>query len=49
MNDSLRKEADAFFDFLSKFDLSRPVTSIADLSDGAALYDVLSVVYGILL
>ena len=45
MGDSLHNEADAFFDFLSTFKLSRPVTTIADLSDGAALFDVLSLVY----
>jgi len=44
MGDSVRKEADAFFDFLATFKLSRPVTTIADLSDGAALFDVLSLV-----
>ncbi|KIJ29889.1 hypothetical protein M422DRAFT_36799 [Sphaerobolus stellatus SS14] len=44
MDDSLRNEADAFLDFLSKFELSRPVAAIADLSDGAALFDVLSIV-----
>ncbi|KAJ3517791.1 hypothetical protein NLJ89_g265 [Agrocybe chaxingu] len=39
-----RKEIEAFFNFFSTFDLSRPVTSVADLADGAALFDVLSVV-----
>lgn len=41
----MRKEVDAFFDFLTTFKLSRPVTTIADLSDGAALFDVLFLVY----
>jgi protein HOOK3 len=45
MAESLRTEADAFFEFLATFKLSRPVTTIADLSDGAALFDVLSLVY----
>ncbi|KAF8510223.1 HOOK-domain-containing protein [Hysterangium stoloniferum] len=44
MGDATREEADAFFDFLSTFTLSRPATTIADLSDGAALFDVLSIV-----
>ncbi|KAF8589935.1 HOOK-domain-containing protein [Ramaria rubella] len=44
MGESQRKEADAFFDFFATFKLSRPVTTIADLSDGAALFDVLSLV-----
>ncbi|CAA7267986.1 unnamed protein product [Cyclocybe aegerita] len=39
-----RKEIEAFFNFFATFDLSRPVTSVADLTDGAALFDVLSVV-----
>ncbi|KAI8998901.1 HOOK-domain-containing protein [Trametes punicea] len=42
--DSQKKELNAFFSFFATFDLSRPVTSIADLSDGAALYEILSLV-----
>jgi len=39
------QEIDAFYSFFATFNLSRPVTSVADLADGAALFDVLSVVY----
>ncbi|KAI0713274.1 HOOK-domain-containing protein [Earliella scabrosa] len=42
--DSQRKELNAFFSFFATFDLSRPVTTIADLSDGAALFEILSIV-----
>lgn len=42
---SQRKEIDAFFNFFSTFDLARPATTVADLADGAALFEVLSVVY----
>ncbi|KDR81389.1 hypothetical protein GALMADRAFT_239256 [Galerina marginata CBS 339.88] len=41
---SQRKEIDAFFNFFSTFNLARPVTTIADLADGAALFEVLSLV-----
>ncbi|GBE82526.1 predicted protein [Sparassis crispa] len=44
MSDSQRKELNAFFSFFATFDLARPVTSVADLSDGAALFEVLSLV-----
>ncbi|KAF8163085.1 HOOK protein-domain-containing protein [Crassisporium funariophilum] len=46
MSESLaqRKEIDAFFNFFATFNLARPVTSISDLSDGAALFEVLSLV-----
>jgi hypothetical protein len=37
-------EASAFIAWLSTFQLSRPVSSISDLSDGSALFDVLSTV-----
>lgn len=40
--DSLRKEQDAFFSFFATFQLTRPVTTISDLSDGAALFEILS-------
>ena len=43
--DGDRKELDAFFHFFAAFDLSRPVTTPADLSDGAALSDILAIVY----
>ncbi|GLB35178.1 putative HOOK protein [Lyophyllum shimeji] len=39
-----RKELDAFFNFFVTFSLPRPVTTLADLSDGAALFDILSLV-----
>ncbi|KAI5124070.1 hypothetical protein M0805_003897 [Coniferiporia weirii] len=39
-----QKEQDAFFALLATFDLSRPVVSVSDLSDGAALFEVLQVV-----
>ncbi|KAF9452821.1 hypothetical protein P691DRAFT_148125 [Macrolepiota fuliginosa MF-IS2] len=39
-----RKELDAFFHFFETFDLSRPVSSPSDLSDGAALSDILAIV-----
>lgn len=41
---SERKEIDAFFNFFASFDLARPVTTISDLADGAALFEVLSLV-----
>ncbi|KAF8185017.1 HOOK protein-domain-containing protein [Mycena galopus ATCC 62051] len=43
-NNSERKEIDAFFNFFATFELVRPVTTLADLSDGAALFEVLSLV-----
>lgn len=48
MVEKLSKESDAFLDFLSRFELSRPVSTVADLSDGAALFDVLSIVYDLI-
>lgn len=42
--DSERKEFDAFLNFFATFKLARPVTAVADLSDGAALFEVLSIV-----
>ncbi|THV08067.1 HOOK-domain-containing protein [Dendrothele bispora CBS 962.96] len=39
---SQRKEIDAFFNFFATFNLTRPVTSVGDLSDGAALFEILS-------
>ncbi|EMD38684.1 hypothetical protein CERSUDRAFT_123230 [Gelatoporia subvermispora B] len=44
VSDIQRKELNAFFSFFATFELSRPVTTVADLSDGAALFEVLSVV-----
>ena len=45
MSDAQRKELSAFLSFLATFDLARPVTTPSDLSDGAALFEVLSLVY----
>jgi len=45
MSEQERKEIDAFISFFATFDLARPVTTVADLSDGAALFDVLALVY----
>ncbi|PIL23739.1 hypothetical protein GSI_13489 [Ganoderma sinense ZZ0214-1] len=42
--DSQKKELNAFFSFFATFDLTRPVTTVADLSDGAALFEILSIV-----
>ncbi|RDB21492.1 Protein Hook 3 [Hypsizygus marmoreus] len=39
-----RKEIDAFFNFFASFGLARSVTTVADLSDGAALFEILSLV-----
>ncbi|KAJ7070368.1 HOOK protein-domain-containing protein [Mycena belliarum] len=44
MADSQRKEIDAFFNFFASFELARPVATISDLGDGAALFEVLSLV-----
>ncbi|KAJ7702433.1 HOOK protein-domain-containing protein [Mycena rosella] len=44
MADTQRKEIDAFFNFFAAFELARPVTTISDLGDGAALFEVLSIV-----
>uniref|UniRef100_A0A0W0FFT3 HOOK-domain-containing protein n=1 Tax=Moniliophthora roreri TaxID=221103 RepID=A0A0W0FFT3_MONRR len=43
MSDS-RKEIDAFINFFATFELTSPVSSISDLGDGAALFQVLSLV-----
>lgn len=45
MSDAQRKELSAFLSFLATFDLARPVTTPSDLSDGAALFEVLCLVY----
>ncbi|KAH9951485.1 HOOK-domain-containing protein [Amylocystis lapponica] len=44
MSDAQRKELNAFFSFFATFDLTRPVTTVSDLSDGAALFEILSLV-----
>ncbi|ETW85647.1 hypothetical protein HETIRDRAFT_379686 [Heterobasidion irregulare TC 32-1] len=44
MAESQRKETDAFFSFFASFDLTRPVTTVSDLSDGAALIEILSTI-----
>lgn len=44
MSEGERKEIEAFFAFFSTFDLARPISSAVDLSDGAALFQVLALV-----
>ncbi|KAI0340691.1 HOOK-domain-containing protein [Trametopsis cervina] len=44
MSDPQRKELNAFVSFFATFDLPRPVKSTDDLCDGAAFFDVLSIV-----
>ena len=39
------REIQAFFNFFSTFKLARPVSVVSDLADGAALFQVLSLVY----
>lgn len=39
-----QRELNAFFSFFATFDLSRPVTDVSDLSDGAAWFEVLCLV-----
>ncbi|TFK46029.1 hypothetical protein OE88DRAFT_1066760 [Heliocybe sulcata] len=43
-DDAQRKETDAFLSFFSTFELTRPVTTVSDLSDGAALFEILSLI-----
>jgi hypothetical protein len=42
---SERREIEAFFNFFATFNLARPVSAVQDLADGAALFEVLSLVY----
>lgn len=42
MTDIQRKETEAFISFFATYELTRPVTTVSDLSDGAALFEVLS-------
>jgi protein HOOK3 len=44
-----RREIEAFYNFFSTFNLARPVSAVSDLADGAALFQVLSLVYGLCL
>lgn len=44
MSEQERREINAFISFFATFNLARPVTTVADLSDGAALFDVLALV-----
>lgn len=37
------KELDAFLAFFSTFNLHRPIATVADLSDGAGLLEILSI------
>ncbi|KAG6889791.1 hypothetical protein C0992_004209 [Termitomyces sp. T32_za158] len=39
-----RNELSAFLNFFATFDLSRPTVTLSDLSDGAALFEILSLV-----
>lgn len=39
-----RKEVEAFFGFFATFQLSKSVTSLADLADGAVFFEILSIV-----
>lgn len=38
------KELDAFTNFFKTFELSRPLATASDLSDGTILFDILSLV-----
>ena len=40
-----QQEQEAFFALLSTFELERPIVSVSDLADGAALFEVLKHVY----
>lgn len=42
--ESQRKETDAFLSFFGTFELPHPAVTVADLSDGAALLQVLTLV-----
>ena len=42
---SERREIESFFNFFATFNLARPVVTVQDLADGAALFEVLSLVY----
>jgi hypothetical protein len=44
-SEAQKKELSAFFSFFATFNLIRPVTSVADLCDGAPLFEVLTLVY----
>lgn len=49
MSELQRREIEAFFNFFSTFNLARSVSAVSDLADGAALFQVLSLVYGLCL
>jgi protein HOOK3 len=40
------KELDAFLAFFTTFNLHRPITAAADMSDGAGLFEILSTMCG---
>jgi hypothetical protein len=44
MTEIQRKEIGAFISFFATFTLVRPVTTVSDLGDGAALFEVLALV-----
>ena len=48
MTDIQRKETEAFISFFATYELSRSVTTVSDLSDGAALFEVLSLMWVVL-
>ena len=48
MANDMDKETDAILAFLVTFNLSNPILSLSDLSDGSALFEVLQVVYVII-
>ena len=43
MAETQNKELDAFLAFFSTFNLHRSITTVADLSDGAGLLEILSI------
>lgn len=42
---SQRKELEAFINFFTAFSLTKDIRTVNDLSDGAALFEVLQIVY----
>jgi protein HOOK3 len=45
MSESDLRELDAYYSFLATFQLPQKVTSVSDLADGTALFEVLSIVW----
>jgi protein HOOK3 len=46
MAEPQNKELDAFLAFFSTFNLHRSIATVADLSDGAGLLEILSIMCG---